>query len=128
PSRSSLSPDEPAVGPFAFKLPQAPPPPQGRITSSAVSPSASSSRSAGRTSQVHGRTLIRIESADVFLGRKPVLRGIHLEICARQHWAILGPNGAGKTTLLKLILGDCHPALGGRIQRFEFTARTSLWE
>jgi molybdate transport system ATP-binding protein len=41
---------------------------------------------------------------------------------------VLGPNGAGKSTLLKLILGDVHPAWGGRVRRFEFTPRNTIWE
>jgi molybdate transport system ATP-binding protein len=76
------------------------------------------------------RSLIHIEDASVFLGinRAPVLQEINLQIRAGENWAILGPNGAGKTTLLKLIIGDVHPALGGRVRRFEFTARNTLWE
>jgi molybdate transport system ATP-binding protein len=72
--------------------------------------------------------LIDIEHADVFLGGKRVLHDIHLTIRRGQHWAILGGNGAGKTTLLKLILGDLHPALGGRVQRWSFTSRNTLWQ
>jgi molybdate transport system ATP-binding protein len=72
--------------------------------------------------------LIRIERADVFLNEKHVLHDIHLEIRRGEHWAILGPNGSGKSTLLKLILGDVHPALGGRVQRFAFSPRNTLWQ
>jgi len=79
-------------------------------------------------SAVEARPLIRIERANVFLGAKRVLRNIHLEIRAGQHWAILGGNGAGKSTLLKLMLGDLHPALGGRVRRFEFTPRNMIWD
>jgi molybdate transport system ATP-binding protein len=75
-----------------------------------------------------GRVLINIEHANVFLNQRPVLFDIHWTLRAGQHWAILGPNGAGKTTLLKLICGDVHPALGGRVRRFAFTPRNSLWE
>jgi molybdate transport system ATP-binding protein len=74
------------------------------------------------------RTLISIRGADVFLGPKPALRDIDLDVRAGEHWAILGPNGAGKSTLLKLMLGDLHPAWGGRVRRFEFTAKNTLWE
>ena len=74
------------------------------------------------------RTLIEIQRADVFLGRRRALRNISLKILAGQHWAVLGPNGAGKSTLLKLIAGDLHPAVGGQVRRFEFTARNTLWE
>jgi molybdate transport system ATP-binding protein len=72
--------------------------------------------------------LISIRGASVFLGPKPALRDIHLDIRAGEHWAILGPNGAGKSTLLKLMLGDVHPAWGGRVRRFAFTEKNTLWE
>ena len=73
-------------------------------------------------------TLIQIERADVFLNERRVLRDINLEIKTGEHWAVLGPNGAGKSTLLKLIMGDLHPAWGGRVRRFEFTPRNTIWE
>ena len=75
-----------------------------------------------------GRVLIRIVDADVFLGRTPALSRINLEIRSGAHWGIVGPNGSGKSTLLKLVHGDLHPAWGGRVQRFEFTARNSIWD
>lgn len=75
-----------------------------------------------------GRPLIQIQHASVYLGDKPTLRDINLEICQGQHWAILGPNGSGKSTLLKLLSGDVHPALGARVQRFAFTPRNTLWQ
>jgi molybdate transport system ATP-binding protein len=56
------------------------------------------------------------------------LRDINLAIKSGEHWAVLGPNGAGKSTLLKLIVGDLHPAWGGRVRRFEFTSRNTIWE
>jgi molybdate transport system ATP-binding protein len=74
------------------------------------------------------QVLIRIERANVFLNEKQVLFDIAWELRRGQHWAFLGPNGAGKTTLLKLICGDVHAALGGRVRRFAFTSRNSLWE
>ena len=72
--------------------------------------------------------LIQIESADVFLERRRVLRNVNWSIRPGEHWAIVGANGAGKSTLLKLIAGDLHPALGGRVKRFSFTAKNTLWE
>lgn len=74
------------------------------------------------------RPLIQIEQADVFLNERRVLRDISLEIKSGEHWAVLGPNGAGKSTLLKLIVGDLHPAWGGRVRRFEFTPKNTIWE
>jgi molybdate transport system ATP-binding protein len=75
-----------------------------------------------------GHSLIRIESASVFLGDVATLRNISWEWHAGEHWALTGPNGAGKTTFLKLVCGDVHPAFGGRVHRFEFTPGSTLWE
>ena len=75
-----------------------------------------------------GPSLIRIEGASVFLGDAATLRNICWEWRAGEHWALTGPNGAGKTTFLKLVCGDVHPALGGRVHRFEFTPGSTLWE
>lgn len=74
------------------------------------------------------RVLIQIERASVFLNNRRVLHDINLEIRSGEHWAVLGPNGAGKSTLLKLIVGDLHPAWGGRVRRFEFTPQNTIWE
>lgn len=74
------------------------------------------------------KVLIQIERADVYLNERRVLHDINLEIKSGEHWAVLGPNGAGKSTLLKLILGDVHPAFGGRVRRFEFTPKNTIWE
>jgi molybdate transport system ATP-binding protein len=74
------------------------------------------------------RALLSIRGASVYLGSKPVLRNIHLDICPGEHWAILGPNGAGKSTLLQLMLGDLHPAWGGVVWRFGFPPGNTIWE
>ena len=89
------------------------------------------SRPANRTrpaSDPRHQPVIRIEAANVFLGRTKVLHDIHWEIRADQNWAVLGPNGSGKTTLLKLAFGDLHPAAGGKVERFHFTARHTVWD
>jgi len=98
----------------------APDPVTGRMPAEAGWKAASLARRA--------RPLIAIRGVSVFLGPKPALRSIHLEIRAGEHWAILGPNGAGKSTLLKLMLGDLHPAWGGVVRRFGFTAKNTIWE
>lgn len=68
-------------------------------------------------------SLIRIEQADVFLDRKKILHDVNWTILRGQNWAVLGENGSGKTTLCRLVLGDEHPAFGGRVGRFQSTAR-----
>ncbi len=93
-----------------------------------TSPFAAQPHSQHTSAQNLGPTLIQIEGADVYLGTKPTLKGINLEIRQGQHWAVLGPNGSGKSTLLKLIAGDVHPAFGAQVRRFAFTPKNTLWE
>ena len=74
------------------------------------------------------KVLIRIRQANVFLGRKKILRDINWELRAGQHWAVLGPNGAGKTTFLKLITSELYPAVGAEVRRFELTPGSTIWD
>ncbi len=48
-------------------------------------------------------------------GRKPVLKGIDLDVPAGTIFALLGTNGAGKTTLIRTLLG-LIPKTGGDIR------------
>lgn len=63
--------------------------------------------------------LIRVRQASVFLGRRKILHRLDWQMNAAENWAVLGVNGAGKSTFLKLIAGDLHPALGGRVEHFD---------
>jgi molybdate transport system ATP-binding protein len=74
------------------------------------------------------RLRIDIRAANVYLEQRQALFDVTWQIREGQHWAVLGPNGSGKTTLLKLIVGDLHPSLGGRVRRFEFTSKNTIWE
>ena len=59
-----------------------------------------------------------LAGVDQGVRRHPVLRGVDLDVPARQLTAVLGPSGCGKTTLLRLVAGFDDPdagtiALGG---------------
>jgi molybdate transport system ATP-binding protein len=73
------------------------------------------------------KALIHIDNANVYLERKRVLRDVCWQMQKEENWAVFGANGAGKTTFLKLLSGDVHPAVGGHVRRFDFTARNTLW-
>src|SRR5437763_10521395 len=45
-------------------------------------------------------------------GRKPVLRGLDLEVDAGSVFALLGPNGAGKTTTVRILATLIKPDSG----------------
>ncbi len=56
-----------------------------------------------------------LQAADVvfgYNGRRPVLRGVSMEVPANGFAGILGPNGSGKTTLLRVLAGAVRPASG----------------
>jgi molybdate transport system ATP-binding protein len=69
---------------------------------------------------------MRVVDADVYRDYRLVLRQLNWTIATTEHWAILGPNGSGKSTLLKLLYGDLHPALGGRIERDGLSAGDAI--
>ena len=56
--------------------------------------------------------LIEIRGLHFSHGRRPVLKGIDLDIERGKVAAILGASGSGKTTLLQLIGGSLKPAAG----------------
>jgi iron complex transport system ATP-binding protein len=66
--------------------------------------------------------IVSLEACQVKFGymrRKPVLRGVGLELPGGAVTAIVGPNGAGKSTLAKVLVGVLRPGsgtvrLGGR--------------
>ncbi|MFC1925555.1 heme ABC exporter ATP-binding protein CcmA [Chloroflexota bacterium] len=57
------------------------------------------------------RTIV-IEGVTRRFGRKPVLRGIDLEVNEGEFLSIFGPNGAGKTTLIKVMATLLKPSAG----------------
>jgi len=61
--------------------------------------------------------LVELRGVSHFAGSKPLVKHVHWQIDAGEHWTILGPNGAGKTTLLKIICGYLWPNGGGSVLR-----------
>jgi iron complex transport system ATP-binding protein len=58
---------------------------------------------------------VSLRAADLvfgYHGRRPVLRGVSLEMPASGFVGILGPNGSGKTTLLRALAGTVRPSSG----------------
>ncbi len=93
------------------------------------SPRASRRRQAPvKARAARGRVLLRLIDADLYVGRRAVLRAVNWQLRQGEHWAIFGANGAGKTSFLKLLYGDLSPALGGKIERAGCPAGTSIVE
>ncbi|BAH76180.1 putative ABC transporter ATP-binding protein [Solidesulfovibrio magneticus RS-1] len=67
--------------------------------------------------EASGLPLVIVENASVFLDRREILRSVNLAVAPGGHLAVVGANGSGKSTLLKLMAGEHHPALGGRVSR-----------
>lgn len=88
-------------------------PPERTAQKTATVASAPAHATAKRTAA----PLVVLEQATVALGGRTILDSLSLTVRPGEHMAILGANGAGKSTLLKLIAGEYHPAVGGRISR-----------
>jgi branched-chain amino acid transport system ATP-binding protein len=61
--------------------------------------------------------VLSVEGLETRYGSVPAVRGVTLEVQARDLVGVIGPNGAGKTTTLQTIMGLLRPA-AGRV-RFE---------
>ncbi len=84
-----------------------------------------------RVAPAAGRVLLRLTRVDVYVGYRPVLRGLNWKLRRGEHWAVYGANGTGKSSFLKLLYGDLSPARvgrqqGGRIERTGFAAGTPI--
>ena len=56
--------------------------------------------------------IVEIRDLRFSYGRRPVLRGVNLDIARGGIAAILGTSGSGKTTLLQVMGGSLHPSDG----------------
>jgi branched-chain amino acid transport system ATP-binding protein len=64
--------------------------------------------------------VLSLDSVDVFIQTSHILRGVSLEVGAREVVCLVGRNGAGKTTTLRTIMGYLRPRAG----TIEFRGRT----
>jgi ABC-type Mn2+/Zn2+ transport system ATPase subunit len=62
---------------------------------------------------VNAPAFLALQDAGIGYGGVTLLRGVSLQVGARDFLAIVGPNGGGKTTLLRTLLGVL-PSIGGR--------------
>jgi branched-chain amino acid transport system ATP-binding protein len=63
--------------------------------------------------------VLTLAGVDVFIQTSHILRGVSLEVGAREVVCLVGRNGSGKTTTLRTIMGYLRPKVG----RVEFHGR-----
>ena len=56
--------------------------------------------------------MLTVSKVDVFIQSSHILRGVSLEVGAREVVCLVGRNGSGKTTTLKTIMGYLRPRAG----------------
>ena len=71
--------------------------------------------------------LVELESANVWLGPRRVLRDLDWRIEEGQQWLVTGANGSGKSTLLRMLHGQLRPAMGGSIRWPALGLPRSVW-
>ena len=54
-------------------------------------------------------TWLDLRNIEAWLGGRPVLHNLNLQLTLRQSTTVLGPNGAGKSSLVKLIERSLYP-------------------
>ena len=55
---------------------------------------------------------LNLESVNLRLDNRQILKDVSLEICEGEIVSVIGPNGAGKSTLLNVLTGDINPDSG----------------
>src|SRR3982750_3630672 len=83
-----------------------------RATAHGVNTDNSAERPHNAAMESHGN-LVEVRGLRFSYGKRPLLKGIDLDIPRGKVVAILGTSGSGKTTLLQLIAGPIAPAPGG---------------
>ena len=56
--------------------------------------------------------MLTVSKVDVFIQSSHILRGVSLEVGAREVVCLVGRNGSGKTTTLRTIMGYLRPRAG----------------
>ena len=54
-------------------------------------------------------TWLDLRNVEAWLGDRPVLHNLNLQMKLRQSTTVLGPNGAGKSSLVKQSTAACIP-------------------
>ena len=73
-------------------------------------------------------TWLDLRNVEAWLGDRPVLHNLNLQLQLRQSTTVLGPNGAGKSSLVKLIDRSLYPIVRPNAHLRLFGSETvNLW-
>lgn len=76
-----------------------------------------------------GSPYCRLEHVQAWLGPRPVLHGLNLQLHHGEHTVVLGPNGAGKTALIKLLCRELYPVVTPTMRLELFgQSQVNLWQ
>ncbi|UWX64387.1 ATP-binding cassette domain-containing protein [Deinococcus rubellus] len=64
-----------------------------------------------------GPVLVQLDHAEVYRNGHHALGPVTWTWREGQHWLVTGENGSGKSTFARLVAGEFHPSLGGRVSR-----------
>lgn len=72
--------------------------------------------------------MVSLKNISFSYAKKPVLKGVNLELKKGEIACLLGPNGTGKTTLMRILLGLLRPSSGEVFYGEKKLARLSVHE